>query len=415
MKKLALLLASLAVALLAGGCASKGSSADAPQDFRVVAGDASAIVTWTAAPDVEYWLFYGPGSGITTTNWTTTTGGTAIPKVSSPHVVTGLVNGTTYSFTINARKNGGPGGSGAPTQVVVPMLAGANWTVGAPLGAGGLNGIAVGNVLTGSAHVAVGTGGAIFTSINGAATTTPTNPAAPADLNAVWYSTLGFVAVGANGTIVYSADATTWTTQTSGTTANLYGLTSIGTGGFVAVGAAGTIVNSASGTSWILAGTPVTPNDLYAATFGNNKYVAVGANGTILTSTDTVTWTAATSGTSRDLRGVAFAALPSETPITSSTIYTYVFVAVGPAGTVLTSNDGATWTTRPPISTNDLTAVVYGGQFVAVSKGGGIFTSPDGITWQARTSGTTNDLAAVARTLSGYTAVGAAGTNVSSF
>jgi len=59
--------------------------------------------------------------------------------------------------------------------------------------------------------------------------------------------------------------------------------------------------------------------------------------------------------------------------------------------------------------------VVYGGQFVAVGKAGSLFTSQDGVTWQVRDSGTPNDLTAVTRTLSGYTAVGAAGTNISSF
>jgi hypothetical protein len=45
-----------------------------------------------------------------------------------------------------------------------------------------------------------------------------------------------------------------------------------------------------------------------------------------------------------------------------------------------------------------------------VGKAGTILTSPDGITWTARNSGTTADLTAILRTLTGYTAVGAAGT-----
>jgi hypothetical protein len=91
------------------------------------------------------------------------------------------------------------------------------------------------------------------------------------------------------------------------------------------------------------------------------------------------------------------------------------YVAVGAGGTVLTSLDGTTWTAQAPLTTNDLTAITFGGQFVAVGKGGVILTSLDGLAWETRTSGTTNDLLAVTRTVSGYTAVGTSGTNVTSF
>lgn len=411
MKKFVFLLASLAVAILATGCGSKGSSADYPADFKVTPGDSAVIVTWTAEPDVEYWVFFGPGEGITTSNWITM-GGTVIPNTRSPQIVTGLTNGSTYSFTINARKDGGPGGSGAPTQVATPQLAGANWAPGTPLGTGRLNGVASGNVLTGYARVTVGEGGAIYANIAGAEATMPANPAAPADLNAVWYATLGFVAAGADGTILYSADGTTWTAPTSGTTATLYGGTSVGGGGYIAVGAAGTLVGSSDGQSWSLVSSGTT-QDLHGATFGNGRYVAVGANGAIVTTGDGVTWGAVPSGSATDLRGVAYAGLL--TTIDDVTVVTHRYVAVGLAGTVLTSGDGQTWTVQPPISTIDLTAVSYGGQFVAVGKSGSIFTSPDGITWTTRASGTASDLAAVTRTLSGYTAVGDMGTIVSSF
>ena len=54
-------------------------------------------------------------------------------------------------------------------------------------------------------------------------------------------------------------------------------------------------------------------------------------------------------------------------------------------------------------------------QFVSVGNAGGIFTSLDGLTWTAQVSGTTNNLNALVRTASGYTAVGAAGTVLTSF
>jgi hypothetical protein len=88
-------------------------------------------------------------------------------------------------------------------------------------------------------------------------------------------------------------------------------------------------------------------------------------------------------------------------------------VAVGAAGTLVTSTDGTTWTAQPAIAANSLAAVVYGSQFIAV--GTAAATSIGGITWTA-VSGTTNDLKAVAARASprrpckvSYVAVGAAG------
>jgi hypothetical protein len=60
------------------------------------------------------------------------------------------------------------------------------------------------------------------------------------------------------------------------------------------------------------------------------------------------------------------------------------FVAVGYAGAVLNSADGAIWTTRRLLSANNITGIVYAqGIFVAV--GDKIETSTDGITWTSRT------------------------------
>ena len=115
--------------------------------------------------------------------------------------------------------------------------------------------------------------------------------------------------------------------------------------------------------------------------------------------------------TSNALRGVSFGLLASADGLTT----TNVFVAVGDNGTVLRSEDGVAWTVITPFTSANLLAVTNGGRFVAVGAGGVIFTSSDGITWETRSSGTTADLTSVARTVQGYTAVGDAGTNVSTF
>ncbi len=406
MKRFVLLLASIAFAAVLNGCGSGGSPADAPPDLRVVAGDSSVTLTWTVDPAVEYWAFYAAGTTVSSTNWLSL-GGQAFTKVTSPYVIGGLVNGTTYAFTINGRTNGGPGGVSAPSQVATPRLAGSNWTVGTALGTGRLNGVGVASTNI----VSVGAGGTIYAHLNGAAAVTQTNPSAPADLNAVLNGGLGFAAVGNAGTIIFTSDALTWTTKTSGSVADLTALASPGTGAFAAFGAGGTILTSSDGTTWTAATSGTTKN-LYGAVYGNGRYVAVGAEGTIVSSTDGATWTTATAVTTRDLRAVAFGSYTTTVGTTSTT--TNIFVALGAAGTLLTSTDGIAWTAQTAIAANNFTAVVYGGQFVAVGSGGSIYTSGDGITWQSQVSGTTNDLNAVTRTATGYAAVGAAGTFLTS-
>lgn len=408
MQKLLAFLAASAFALLAGCGGNNGSTADPPADFRVVPGDGSAIVSWTAEPDVDYWIFFGPGANINTGNWATT-GGSVIPNAISPRIITGLANGSTYSFTINGRRDRGPGGPGAPTQVITPMQAGANWEVGTPLGSARLSSIAAGSLATGFTLATVSASGAIYTSVNLGPMTERTNPVPGTALNAVWYGLLGFVAGGANGTLLRSIDGTNWTTLTSGTTATIHGGAASAVASYVAVGAGGLIVSSNDATSWTTRS--VGSNDFYAATHGANRFIAVGAAGTIYSSVDGSNWGSSTSTTDRTLRGVAYGVIPSTTGGAATNLY----VAVGDSGTVLRSEDASTWTAVTPFTTADLLGITYGGRFVAVGAGGVIFTSTDGLAWESRVSNTTADLASVARQLSGYTAVGTAGTNVSTF
>jgi hypothetical protein len=117
-KKVAALIASLVLALLAAGCGSSGSPADYPKDFKVEAGDGAVIITWTEEPDVVYWLFWGRGPNITTTNWTTSFG-TAVPEVKSPRVIPGLNNGADRS---QSKLTNGDAGTSSSRLVAHPIL-----------------------------------------------------------------------------------------------------------------------------------------------------------------------------------------------------------------------------------------------------------------------------------------------------
>jgi hypothetical protein len=83
-------------------------------------------------------------------------------------------------------------------------------------------------------------------------------------------------------------------------------------------------------------------------------------------------WALRTSGVTVPLNGIAYG------PVNGAS----TFVAVGNAGTLLTSSDGTSWTKRTSGVTVNLNNVFYGnGIFVTVGDEGAILTSSNGIDW----------------------------------
>jgi hypothetical protein len=414
-----LLLASTIASLVLFGCGS-GSSAPAPTGLVATASESGVTISWDMTSGVEYLFFYGPTSSVPSSvtsmsGWIGLPGGGTKINATSPLVLTGLSNGTSYSFSVNGRTNGGPGGPGATPVTATPRLAGLTWTAGANAGNNALR-----CVTYGASFVAAGDGGAMYSSADGVAWS-PISYATTANLNgcSYWGS---YRLVGDAGLVLTSPDAVTWTPQTSGTSENLDAIASNNVNLTVAVGANGTIITSPDGVTWTSRDSK-TAQHLYAVNYSalnasgstNGTWIAVGAAGTVVNSTDGgLTWTAGTVplGVTADLRGIAYGA---STASTGST----VFVAVGASGTILTSADGLTWSA---ISTTaigtDLKAVTYGTQFVAVGASGSRFFSTDGVSWlpgawtSGSAAGTNSDLNAVARGLLMYSAVGAGGANV---
>lgn len=407
------LLASLlacASALILTACGGGTSTKPEPPvgGLSVSAGDSEVTVTWKETPGVEYWIFASPNSpNLTLSTWLATLGSTYRLKVTSPFKVTGLTNGTPYSFFITGRINGGPGSDATPTVIATPRLAGIEWTPGITLNTGTKTALTYGNYLDAATstyvykYVAAGNGGRLFNAPDIATWTSLTSPVT-ADLNAAEFvpTMSRFMAVGAGGKIVTSPDTQTWTEGTSVTTENL---NAIATGGsmVVAVGNNGSIITTTDGITWKVAtsvpsGTP----HLYGVVYSlSGNWIAVGAGGTILTSTDGLTWTAQTSGTTADLKAIG----NNSTYLNSVTTYTYV--AVGANGTVLTSADATAWTAQNANTTASLNAMSSVNQFMVVGSNGTIMTSTDGITWTARASNTTANLTTLLRAENQYIAV----------
>lgn len=85
----------------------------APVMLGATAGDASASISFSAPSS-------SGGSAITSYTVTASPGGATQTATSSPITITGLTNGTSYSFTVKATNSAGSGSDSAVSNVVVP-------------------------------------------------------------------------------------------------------------------------------------------------------------------------------------------------------------------------------------------------------------------------------------------------------
>lgn len=290
--------------------------------------------------------------------------------------------------------------------------------------------VAIGSWATGAANVYVSDSGGPWN---------PVYPGTAANLNGIhWDGAAGqFIAVGDRGEIL-TFDGQTWRSANSNTQQRLEKVASNPGGTLVTVGDFGIILRSTDqGQNWndVTAGSRKTvravavssgstpryvavgeqgeiltgdvgaiPQSVRAYPEGpnaptlnnvawNNLFVAVGTGGTIVTSNDGVSWSSATSGTGQDLWGIA--------PTSQG------WVAVGGNGTVLTSTDGSQWTAASSGTGALLRDVAFnGGTYVAVGSGGTVITSSDGQSWSARSVAQNADLWGVTATDSQWVAVG---------
>jgi hypothetical protein len=405
------LLAFVSAILVAacGGSTTSNTPAPPVGGISVIAGDSQVTVSWKETPGVEYWIFAAPNNpSLTLGNWLATTGSTYRLKVTSPFVVTGLTNGTPYSFFMTGRVNSGPGGDATPTVTATPRLAGTTWTQGTNLNTGTKTGLTYGSYLetatntTKFSYLAVGNGGRMYNATS-ADTWNALTPVVNTDLNAAEFGFAKFIAAGAAGKIIYSTDTKTWTQATSITTQNLNALAVNGSIA-VAVGDNGTIITSKDGITWTAAASVPSSAHLNGVAYTvSGTWIAVGDAGTILTSPDGSTWSAQKSNNTASLKAVG--ALASVLNGTTS----YQFIAVGTNGTVLSSPDAITWTAQNANTTASLNALSSVNQFLVVGSNGTIITSTDGLTWTRQSSNTNAELKSLVRAENQYLVVNTAG------
>lgn len=144
--------------------------------------------------------------------------------------------------------------------------------------------------------------------------------------NSVKFIGNGFIAVGDNGLVSSSSDGKSWSSVLLPVNYKLQDVGGISSN-YIAVGGSGLIYNISSKMK-ILSPTQNNLNSIAAN--GGNTLVAVGNSGTVIYSTDEgVSWSTATVNSNVNLYSVKF--------------INGRFVAVGEAGTLLTSIDGKNW------------------------------------------------------------------------
>src|SRR5512141_1424827 len=148
---------------------------------------------------------------------------------------------------------------------------------------------------------------------------------------------------------------------------------------------------------WIWSNPLPQGNRLNGAVHGPAGFVAVGSAGTVLTSKDGASWTPRFPDTRAELFDVAW--------------NDSLFAAIGAGGAAFTSPDGVFWAKHSTSSAATLSHLAWNGTlFAAVGEAGTILTSADGSAWTARASGTDQALHDIAWNGARFVAVGELGT-----
>ncbi|MEN9813273.1 MAG: hypothetical protein RL479_1959, partial [Verrucomicrobiota bacterium] len=183
----------------------------------------------------------------------------------------------------------------------------------------GLRGVAA----SASLAVAVGgqTTGRIFTSPD-AVTWTEAILATPAGpLRGIAYDGTRFAAVGAGGSILTSVDGATWVTRTSGTAERLDGILWTGSA-FEVISNTGKFLRSTDGgATWSAPVAGSAPAWIEGMAWSPTRVVTVGAGGRIRTSDDGLNWTWRSSGVAGTLHGVAFTGAFSAQTLAADTFF----------------------------------------------------------------------------------------------
>ncbi len=230
-----------------------------------------------------------------------------------------------------------------------------------------------GSVYAKETYIAVGEGGAIYTSKD-AAKWTKQEIYTDNDLNDIIFANNKFIIVGNNGTVLVSDNGNSWTQKSSGISSSLNAII-FEKNLFVAVGDNGIVLTSSNTNEWTQMPTNVA-EDLHDIIYAKEKYIAVGNNGTVISSIAGNSWSVLTSNTHENLYTIA----TDESSIGKEN--SRILVG-GENGTVLMSFNADSWSPQiSPIASGAVMDMAFNkDQFVLVGLKSVIMTSADGISW----------------------------------
>ncbi|MDB6027376.1 MAG: hypothetical protein JWM68_3599 [Verrucomicrobiales bacterium] len=164
----------------------------------------------------------------------------------------------------------------------------------------------------------------------------------------------------------------------------------------VVVGTVGRIAVSTNAINWTAVASG-TVNDLKAVGYANGLFMAGDAAGGVLLSTNGLSWSRKQTATTAPINGITCA--------------NNLWVAVGGSlsgnGFIETSTNGIDWTLRLSSVSFRTSVAFYGGMFVAPGNLGSIYSSRDAISWSSRTNlASTHTLNSIIGTDSTLLAVG---------
>lgn len=362
----------------ASNSSTPSTISDRPTGVSATAGNAQATVSFLAPAN-------NGGAVITSYIATSSPGGFTATGAGSPLTVTGLNNGTPYTFTVSAvNSNGTSAASTPPSNSVTPQapyFGPTTWTsirydATTRQMAGFANNGSTWHGITG------GTGATLFRSTNnGAAWTTITDFGSSNTSGVQFGNNLWVVGLsgGASAGLNSSTDGTTWTNRVSGITVVSDHKLAYGNGVFLqGILNTGAVRRSTDGITWTTSFLGVN-HSAAVLKFGNNVWIAGLYNGAFSRSTDNGSTWGATVSSNGFIR------------ISGMTYGNGIWLAYSQNNARRSVDAGITWTTvaaaNLSINSANITAIEYGnGWFFITGQAGQSAVSTDGLTWTSITT-----------------------------